>query len=118
MFILLVALQAGLTLVDDVFDVCFGSPCQQCVTRIPEEISTKMIGDLSNSLELASPTSELLKEDVRLLHNTGQIIHINASALVMSATLLQPNIWFSFAWIESHVHECIGKVFMLSCSLG
>jgi hypothetical protein len=104
------------TLIDDALDVCFGSPCE-CATRIPEEVSPKMIGDLPSSLKLIFVMSEFLKEEVSMFHETGQIIHMDTNELIMSATILNPNIWICFAGIKSpNVHKCIRKEFMPSGS--
>jgi hypothetical protein len=84
-----------MALIKDAIDVCFGSPCK-CAIRIPEEVSPKMIGNLPDSFKLIAATSELLKEEVTMLHETGQIIHIYANELIMSATILHPNIWIGF----------------------
>jgi hypothetical protein len=106
-------------LIDDAaLDVCFGSPVE-CAIRIPEEVSPKMIGDLPSSLKLIFVMSEFLKEEVGIFHETGQIIHMDTNELIMSATILNPNIWISFVGIKSqNVHECIRKEFMSSGSTG
>jgi hypothetical protein len=92
-----------MALIDSKLDVCLGSPWE-CAIRIPEEVSSKMICDLANSLKLIATASELLKEEVRMMHNTSQVVHINANKLIMSATVLHPNIRISLAGVESHVH--------------
>ncbi len=57
------------------------------------------VGDLPNFIKLISAMSEFLKEEVSMFHDTGQIIHIDANKLIMSATILHPNIWIGFAGI-------------------
>jgi hypothetical protein len=79
-----------MALIDDALGVCLGSQCG-CAIRIPGEVSPKMIGDLPNSLKLRAVTSEFLKEEARMMYNS-QIVHINANKLIMSATILHPNI--------------------------
>jgi hypothetical protein len=103
-------------LVNNAFDVRLGSPCGSAV-RIPEEVTTKMIGDLPNSLELVLSTSEFLEEKVRIGHNAGQVINIDTNKFIMCTRIFHPNIRICLARIESHIHEStISKAFMPSGS--
>jgi hypothetical protein len=102
-------------IVYNAFDVCLGSPSESAV-RIPEEVTTKMIGDLPNSLELVASTSEFLEEKVRIGHIAGQVINIDTNEFIMCARIFHPNIRICLARIESHTHESINKEFMLSGS--
>ncbi len=52
------------------------------------------------------------------MSDTGQVIHIDANKLIMSATIFHSNIWLGFVGIESHVHARIHEEFMPSVSTG
>jgi hypothetical protein len=55
-----------------------------------------MIGDLPNSLKLIAMMSEFLKEELRMMHKSP-IVQINANKLIISATILHPNIRIGLA---------------------
>ena len=52
-------------LVDKSLDIGLSSPCKSAI-RVSEEVTTKMIGYLPNSLQLLASKSEFLKEEVRV----------------------------------------------------
>jgi hypothetical protein len=104
-----------LALLNDALDVRLGSPCQSAI-RIPEEVTTKMIGDLPNLLELVAMASEFLEEEVRIGHDICQGINIDTNELIMRARIFHPNIKICLARIETPIHESISKEFVPSGS--
>jgi hypothetical protein len=79
-------------------DVGLGSPCKSAI-RVPEEVTTKMIGYLSNSLKLTASMSEFLKEEVTRIgyYITSQVINIDTNKLIVCPTILHPYIGIGLA---------------------
>jgi hypothetical protein len=108
-----------LALANNALDVGLGSLCKSAI-RDPEEVTTKMIGYVPNSLKLLASAPEFLKEEeVRIGQNTSLVINIDTNKLIVCATILHPNIRICLARVESHVHtKGISKEFMPSVSTG
>jgi hypothetical protein len=86
-----------LALVNNALDVGLGSPCKSAI-RVPEEVTTKMIGYLPNSLKLIASMSEFSKEEVTTIgHITSQVINIDTNKFIGCATILHPNIGIGLA---------------------
>jgi hypothetical protein len=95
-------------LVNNALDVRLGSPCKSAI-RISEEVTTKIVGYLPNSLAPVASTSEFLEEKVRTGHNTCQVINIDTSKFIMCARIFHPNKRICLARIVTHIHKIISK---------
>jgi hypothetical protein len=102
-------------LVNNPLDVHLSSPWESAI-RVSEEVTSKMIGYLPNSLELVALASEFLKEKVRVGHNTRQIINIDTDKFIVCARSLHPNIRIGLTRVEIHIHKSFSKEFMPSGS--
>ena len=67
-------------LVDNSLDIGLSSPCESAI-RVSEEVTTKMIGYLPNSLKLIALISEFLLQELGIRHDTGKVINIDTKRI-------------------------------------
>jgi hypothetical protein len=92
---------------------------QDCHQGVPEEVTTKMIGYLPNSLKLVNSTSEFLEEKVRIGHNTSQMHHQHRHKTIHTVCQNLSSKHQDLPYrIETHIHKSVSKEVMPSGSTG